>query len=446
MKRSVFGASPGLLGAPGPFVASLWQTPVMPDAGPTSRDPYSNPDLFRFTGSMEGVPDFLDLAETQAEREARRGWRARGHAWFDQAGHLVPGLALAVLLALLARAVSKGLGGGLLGVDSSPLSPILIAVIGGLIVRNSVGLPSVFERGLQLCVKRVLRVGVALLGMGISLVAVAEIGLVALPLVVVCIATALGVVRFVSRALALPERLGTLIAVGTAICGNTAIVATAPVLGASDDETSYAVGTITVFGLLALIVYPFLSYTLFGGNDFATGLFLGTAIHDTSQVAGAALLYSQQFAAPETLETATVTKLIRNAFMVVVIPLFAWLHGRHKAGTFRPQLGLLELVPVFVLGFLALAGLRTLGDLGEEPFGGLLAPGSWEALIAIVSDVSVACLVIAMAAIGLGTHLNRLAVLGLRPLVAGFAAAVAVGGVSFVSIRWIGPWLVSLAG
>ena len=416
----------------------------MPETGPSSRDPYSNPDLFRFTGSMEGVPDFLDLAETQAERESRRGWRAQGHAWFDRAGHLLPGLVLAALLALLGRMVSKGLGGGVLGVDSSPLSPILIAVVAGLVVRNSLGLPSVFEKGLQVCVKKVLRVGVALLGMQISLVAVAEIGLVALPLVVVCIATALAVVRFVSRALALPDRLGTLIAVGTAICGNTAIVATAPVLGASDDETSYAVGTITVFGLLALIVYPFLSYSLFGGNDFAAGIFLGTAIHDTSQVAGAALLYSQQFVAPETLEVATVTKLIRNAFMVVVIPLFAWLHGRHRAGTFRPQLGFFELVPIFVLGFLALAGFRTLGDLGEEPFGGLLSPGAWETLIAITSEVSVVCLAVAMAAIGLGTHLSRLTVLGMRPLVAGFAAAAAVGGMSFVAIRWIGPAFASL--
>ena len=416
----------------------------MADANGSTGDPYSNPELFRFTGSMEGVPDFLDLAETRAEREARRGWQARGHTWFNEAGQLAPGLVLALLLALLGLWVSEGLRSGLFGIASFPLSPILVAIVGGLVVRNTIGLPAVFERGLQLCVKRLLRIGVALLGMQISLVAVAEIGLVALPLVVLCIASALLVVRAASRVLTLPERLGTLIAVGTAICGNTAIVATAPVIGASEDETSYAVGTITVFGLLALVIYPFLSHYVFGGDGFSAGIFLGTAIHDTAQVAGAALLYSQQFASPETLETATVTKLLRNSFMVAVIPLVAWLHERQRAGSARAKLGFFELVPLFVLGFLATAGLRTLGDLGAEPFAGLLTPTQWQALIAFASEVSIACLAIAMAAVGLGTHLARLAVLGLRPLVVGLAAALTVGGVSAVAIRWIGPWLASL--
>ena len=413
----------------------------MADSDRASQDPYSNPELFRFTGSMEGVPDFLDLAETQAERAARVGWRARGHTWFDGAGQLAPGLLLASLLALLGRWLSDALGAGLLGLASLPISPILIAILGGLAIRNSIGLPTVFERGLQLSIKRVLRVGVALLGMQLSLVAVGEIGLIALPLVVVCIASALLVVRLASRVLALPDRLGLLIAVGTAICGNTAIVATAPVIGASEEETSYAVGTITVFGLLALVIYPFLSHSLFGGNDFSAGIFLGTAIHDTAQVAGAALLYSQQFAAPETLETATVTKLLRNSFMVGVIPLAAWLHERRRAGSSRSTKRSFEAVPFFVLGFLAIAGFRTLGDFGTEPFAGLLAPDQWQALIELAADVSIACLAVAMAAVGLGTHLGRLSVLGLRPLVVGLAAAVTVGGVSALAILWVGPWL-----
>ncbi len=403
-----------------------------------SQDPYSNPELFRFTGSMEGVPDFLDLAETQAERAARTGWRAQGHSGFDVAGQLAPGVLLASLLAIFGSFVSDGLSEGLPGVGSVPVSPILVAILGGLVVRNTIGLPSVFERGLQLCMKRILRVGVALLGMQLSLIAVGEIGLLALPLVVLCIGSALLIVRAVSRVLDLPDRLGTLIAVGTAICGNTAIVATAPVVGASEEETSYAVGTITVFGLLALVVYPFLSHALFSGDGFAAGIFLGTAIHDTAQVAGAALLYSQQFASPETLETATVTKLLRNALMVAVIPLVAWQHKRQSAGTVSSRRPILEMVPLFVLGFLALAAFRTLGDLGSEPFAGIFSSHQWQALIALSADVSIACLAVAMAAVGLGTHLARLSVLGVRPLVAGLVAAATVGGVSAIAIYWMG--------
>ena len=80
-------------------------------------------------------------------------------------------------------------------------------------------------------------------------------------------------------------------------------------------------GTITVFGLIALMTYPFLSHGMFGGDPQLAGLFLGTAIHDTAKVAGAGLLYSQQYGSPEALDTATVTKLLRNLFMVAVIPL-----------------------------------------------------------------------------------------------------------------------------
>jgi len=410
----------------------------VPGAGKAQNDPYSNPELFRFTGSMEGVPDFLDLAETRAEAAARRGWRARGHRWFDAAGQLAPGLLLAALLALLGQSLARVLQGGVFGIESLPVSPILIAIVAGLAIRNSIGLPRVFEDGLQLCVKRVLRVGVALLGLQLSLVSVGDIGLAALPVVGIAIIVALVVVRLASRALSLPARLGTLIAVGTAICGNTAIVATAPVVGASEEETSYAVGTITVFGLLALMIYPFLSHTLFAGNDFAAGLFLGTAIHDTAQVAGAALLYSQQFGAPETLETATVTKLLRNSFMVLVIPLVAWMHERDRAGGTPARRRLMEAVPLFVFGFLAVAALRSLGDIGAVPFGGLLSEETWQAWIAIGKQVAIGCLAVSMAAVGLGTNLARLAVLGLRPLAVGLLAALAVGGASAVAISSIG--------
>ena len=115
---------------------------------PSSSDPYANPELFRFAGSMEGVPDFLDLAETPAERAARKGWRAAGHGWLEDWGRIAPGLLLAFVLALLGRWMSSWLGDGAVGLEKSPVSPILIAIIGGLLVRNTVGLPTVYEAGL----------------------------------------------------------------------------------------------------------------------------------------------------------------------------------------------------------------------------------------------------------------------------------------------------------
>jgi len=410
-----------------------------------SGDPYRNPELFRFVGSMEGVPDWVDPAETPEERAARTGWQARGHALLEMAGQLAPGLALAFALALLGRELSPWLGTQLMGLEKSPVSPILIAIATGLLIRNTLGLPAVYEVGLQLCLKRLLRIGVALLGIRLSLGAVGAIGLAALPVVTGCIVVALLLVSWINRALGLPRRLGTLVAVGTAICGNTAIVATGPVIDASEDEMSYAVGTITVFGLLALITYPFVSHGVFGGDPTLAGLFLGTAIHDTAQVAGAGLLYGQHYGAPEALDTATVTKLVRNLFMVVVIPLMAIVYHRSGADrATRKRAPLAQLVPLFVFGFVAMALLRTLGDLGDAPFGGLLGAAEWTAAIGFVSTLSAWCLTVAMASVGLGTNLKRLRGLGLRPLGVGLAAALAVGVASAALIHALAPWLAGL--
>lgn len=405
-------------------------------------DPYRNPDLFRFVGSMEGVPEWVNPAETAAERAARSGWRARGHAWLEMAGQLSPGLVLAAALAVLGTALSGWLGTRALGLEASPISPILVAILAGLLIRNTVGLPAVYEVGLQLALKRLLRIGVALLGIRLSLAAVGAIGLAALPVVAACIVAALLLVGWIGRALGLSGRLGTLVAVGTAICGNTAIVATGPAIRASEEEVSYAVGTITVFGLLALVIYPFASHVLFAADPTLIGLFLGTAIHDTAQVAGAGLLYGQQYGASQVLETATVTKLVRNVFMIVVIPGMALLYQRRSAeegARTRPSLA--QTVPLFVLGFVAMALLRTLGDLGERPLFGALSAEDWQGAIEATSALSTWCLTVAMASVGLGTHLGRLRSLGLRPLAVGLAAALTVGVVSTLLLHALAPWL-----
>jgi uncharacterized integral membrane protein (TIGR00698 family) len=403
-------------------------------------DPYKNPELFRFVGSMEGVPDWVDAAETPAELSARANWQARAHYYFQLGGALLPGMSLAGGIAALGTLLAEWLGQAVFGLSSTPISPILCAIALGLAIRNVVGLPEIYELGTQLCLKRVLRLGVALLGIRLGLAELGSIGLAALPIVVTTIATALLLVRFVSRALGLPARLGTLVAVGTAICGNTAIVATGPVIGASEDEVSYAVGTITVFGLLALIGYPFVAHALFSGEANAVGLFLGTAIHDTAQVVGAALLYVQQFGSREVLDVATVTKLVRNLFMLGVIPLAA-LSYRRDAATRGPRPSLRQLVPGFVFAFAALAVVRTIGDAGETPFGGWLSAEAWHGLTERMSSVSTACLTVAMAAVGLGTSIERMRVLGLRPLAVGLVTALAVGGVSAALIRAFGGWL-----
>jgi uncharacterized integral membrane protein (TIGR00698 family) len=394
-------------------------------------DIYLDPQLARWLGSMEGVPEWPEPSEAPVERTTRTTLQNQLHQVFGWLGTLCPGVALALGLAFIGVQGAEWAGSTLVRTAHSPISPIMVALLLGLAIRNAIGLPTVYESGLKFCLRHVLRFGIMLLGLRLSLVAVGQIGLVGLPIIVGCIATALVLVSWINHALGLPRRLGSLIAVGTSICGVSAIVATAPVVEAEEDEVSYAVACVTLFGMMALFSYPFLAHWLFGGDPRMAGMFLGTAIHDTAQVAGAGLIYRQQYGVPEALDAATVVKLVRNLFMAAVIPLMALLYHRSRgpgASGARPKWH--QVVPLFVLGFLAMAAIRSLGDLGTHPF--LVIDGAtWKQFLSAADTTSGWCLATAMAGVGLGTGLAKLRVLGWRPLCVGLAAAALVGGASF---------------
>lgn len=404
-------------------------------------DVYSNPQLARWLDSMEGVPDWPQPAETPAERAQRGSLQNQVHQVFGWVGALCPGLMLAAALAFVGVNGAQWIGTTVLGFAESPISSILVALGLGLLIRNAIGLPAVYESGLKFCLRHVLRLGIMLLGLRLSLAMVGKIGLVGLPIVLGCIATALLLVTWITRALGLSLRLGSLIAVGTSICGVSAIVATGPAIDAEDDEVSYAVACVTLFGMTALFIYPFLAHWLFAGQPRLAGLFLGTAIHDTAQVAGAGLMYQQQYGAPEALNAATVIKLVRNLCMAGVIPLMAVLYHRRTQSQLRstrPKWH--QAIPLFVLGFLALAAVRSLGDLGNRPFG-VLTSSAWSRFLADANVVATWCLTIAMAGVGLGTGLAKLKGLGWKPFCVGLTAALLVGGASFGLIRLLGPWI-----
>jgi uncharacterized integral membrane protein (TIGR00698 family) len=339
------------------------------------------------------------------------------------------------LLALLLAVVGEYLAGAIappLGLQPGAISGIMMAILLGIVVNNLVTLPEVLRPGIKFSVVRILRLGIVLLGIRLSLVEAGSIGLRSLPVIIGTVTAALLIVTYVSKRVGLTHRLGTLVAVGTSICGATAIVATAPAIGAQDDEVSYAVACITVFGVAAMLVYPFAAHWIFAGDSFRAGLFLGTAVHETAQVAGSGLVYQQYFNDPQVLDVATVTKLVRNLSMLLVIPLMAILY--HRQSTDRQKApAWYSLVPVFVLGFAGMSLLRTVGDMGERPFG-LLDPAQWKALIGIVKQIAAYCLAIAMAAVGLGTSIKGLRRIGLRPLGVGLFSALLVGAVSYVLV------------
>jgi uncharacterized membrane protein YadS len=145
-------------------------------------------------------------------------------------------------------------------------------------------------------------------------------------------------------------------------------------------------------------------------------------------------MYLQQYETSTALDTATVTKLVRNLFRLAVIPLMAVLYNRGDVRERAAGAKLSQLVPLFVFGFIAMTTLRTIGDLGDQPFG-LLSQTTWDSWVSTASSAATWCLAIAMASVGLGTSFSKLSKLGLRPLAVGLIAAVLVGGVSFGLIR-----------
>jgi uncharacterized integral membrane protein (TIGR00698 family) len=325
----------------------------------------------------------------------------------------VPGLVAAIAVAAAARLVT--------GFLPSIVAEVSIALLLGIVVASIAGARmEALDPGLRFASQRVLRLGIILLGARLSLGEIARIGLPATGLIVITMAVSFAVVLLVARAVQVEGRLAVLIAVGSAVCGNTAIVATAPVIGARAREVAYAVATITLFGTLAVFFYPAIGRAL-GLPQTTFGLWAGVAVHDTSQVIATGAAYG-----PGALDVATVVKLIRNALMAPLLLLIAtvWATRREEAaGPTRRSLR--RALPWFVLGFLALAALRTVGAISADQ--------------AVTLDVVARTLIlVALAAVGMSIRVGELRETSWRPLAVGFAVALVVGLGSLVAIMSLG--------
>jgi uncharacterized integral membrane protein (TIGR00698 family) len=365
----------------------------------------------------------------------------------DQTPSLLPGMLLAVLLAWLCIWLSEFIGVTLLGFDKTPISAVMLAILLGLIIGTIIQLPQFLKPGLSFAVKKILRLGIILLGIRLTIFDVFKLGVYGVPIVVICILGALFFTTRINNWLKLPDRLGALIAVGTSICGVSAIVATGPSIDAEEEEVAYAVAVITIFGLLATLVYPYASNAIFAGEALKVGLFLGTSVHDTSQVVGSAKVYADVFSAPLALDVATVTKLVRNVFMAAVIPFMAFYYARRTAGqvdSAGKKTNILKLLPLFVVGFLLMAVFRSLGDAGTNVGGdafGLWDSTAWNAIHGTVKTWAGYLLVVALAGVGLGTDFRTFRGLGIKPFLVGLGAALVVGVVSFIAISLLGSFV-----
>ena len=343
---------------------------------------------------------------------------------------IIPGIILAFVLYSLAQGLNNIIGIELLGYEKSPISTAMIAILLGIILGNTFRIREGFLLGLDFSQKHILKLGIICLGIQLKPFEFLKFGTIAIPLIIVCIVSVLVVIKLLIKKLKISTKMAYLISIGSTVCGTTAIMATAPIIKANKGEVAYAIANMTVFGIFSMLVYPYFANIYFEGDPLFIGLFLGTAIHETSQVAAAALIYDQQFNSPETLNIATVTKLIRNTFLVIMIPLFAFLYNRGKAN--EKNYSIINIFPYFVLGFIALIILRNLGD---QIFITEFSKNIWFNTISNIKDAAKIFLSMAMAAIGLTTNLKDLKSMGLKPFVVGFVAMITVGLVSIIAME-----------
>jgi uncharacterized integral membrane protein (TIGR00698 family) len=245
----------------------------------------------------------------------------------------------------------------------------------------------------------VLQTAIVLLGATFSLGRVAHTGRSSLPLMLTTLALALLAAALLIRLLRVPDRVGTLVGVGTAICGASAIAAVAPVVEAAQAEIAYSISAIFVFNVVAVVLYPAVGHLLeLGQHTF--GLWAGTAVNDTSSVVAAAYAYGTAAGT-----TAVVTKLARTT---MIIPLVVGLSiGRYLGAERARRPPLRRLVPLFLVWFLVASALNSTGLIGAGTVHDL-------------DRLAKVLIAVALAGVGLSTHPDELRRAGPRPLLLAF--------------------------
>lgn len=326
---------------------------------------------------------------------------------------VLPGLALTVPIAIAATLIGAALP--LLG---SALPAIVIGVTIAVIRRPGAR----FAPGVEYSGKFLLQVAVVLLGAQLSLGAILRVGAESLPIMLSTLAVCLLGAWAIGRALRVAPRLRTLIGVGTGICGASAIAAVSPVIGAVGAEVSYAVSTIFLFNILAVVLFPVLGHAL-GMDPHTFGLLAGTAVNDTSSVVATASVFGAA-----ALGFAVVVKLVRTLMIIPISIGLSIIESRRSArGRRLTPGGVLGLVPWFLVGFLIVALLGSSGAIGSGPR-------------ETMAHASAFLIAVAMAGIGLSTDVGALRRAGWRPLLLGAILWILVTATSLGVIALTSLW------
>lgn len=391
----------------------------MADANPTVNTVGAgyglSPEAFLSLGSMEGMYDAIVETPIKPEPVKQNIW---------------PGYLAAGGTAGLAYAIFQVIGQGV-------ISTAILAIILGAVVCNLLPLPTSIAPGCKRIVKKGIPIAIVLMGAGLNLARVGEVGASAIAIIVLCLTFAVFAGYRLGRWFGLSRETSLLIGAGTGICGNSAIVAVAPLLDAEDKDLVLSIGTVNLFGLLAMLACPLIG-TWLGMTSESFGVFAGTTIHAVPQVVAAGVAYDADAGT-----IATATKLLRVTLLAPMVMVLAVMYARRHAtdtvASGKPIIHYARLVPWFVWGFVFMALLNTFKLLPQLHFesGSLVSDGETRTVLPMADmfkNAAKILLTLAMAAVGLEINLRQLASVGGKAILVGGLATVALGGVSVLLI------------
>ncbi|SHF02442.1 YeiH family protein [Desulforamulus putei] len=320
----------------------------------------------------------------------------------------IRGLVLAVVMGVLAHNIVS------LPLLSIP-GPLIIAIIVGITWRALMGIPAHASAGIRLASKKLLQLGIILMGVRLNLNAIFTAAPQIILLDVSVIVLAIGIIYYLGRIYRVEKKLALLTAVGTGICGAAAIAAIAPTIKSDEDETVVSVATVAILGTFGSIIYillqPYLGLSL---KEY--GIFAGATLHEVAHVVAA----SQPFGSAAA-DMAILTKLGRVAMIVpVTLVTSFWFNLRNKEKS-----GINEItIPWFIFGFIAMSCLNTVGIIDRK-------------LVSLMLQASAVILTVAMAGMGLSVNLKMFKRMGQKAFLIGIIGSVIISIAGFLAIRII---------
>lgn len=309
-------------------------------------------------------------------------------------------------------------------VVGGPVFSILIGMLVTVFLKDKTTVKS----GIAFTSKKVLQTAVVLLGFGMNLSVIVAIGVQSLPIILSTISVSLLISFGLYKAMKMPPRIATLVGVGSAICGGSAIAATAPVIDANDEEIAQSISVVFLFNVAAALIFPALGAVL-GLSDYGFGIFAGTAVNDTSSVTAAAAAWDALHGS-NTLDTAAVVKLTRTLAIIPITLAIALYRSKKAAGGSGTKVKITKVFPHFILFFILASLITTVCVSLGVPIG-TFAP---------LKTLSKFFIVMAMAAIGLNTDIKKLVKNGGKPILAGLCCWVGITGVSLLMQHVMGIW------